>query len=717
MSNEYIDDANEVINREESEPITLEAYLDAISDTPSQAAHSSRYLLNAIEAAGTREVIENSARKTRWCFFDDPYDGGKNAVIGHTDLINDFVADLRQMAENPSRQKSFWLNGPTGSGKSAFKHCLINGLKAYSKTEAGRRYTVEWNIATRNSGHDLSFGQTSDSQLDEENWYQSPVQPNPLTVFPKSVRSDILTEMREKAGYPLYVNEKIDPFSEEVWNVLKSHYDPSQEKNLFKSLTGPRHLRVRPYTVDIGSGIGVLSAEDHGTPTELLAGTWLEPLLRTLPYRGRRNPQAFSYDGLLAQGNTGLSIIEDAGLHSETIQRLLSVSEEKSVQIDRQLSIDVDTVLFIISNPDLALYLESYLENEIADPLRPVRRRLHRYELNYLIDPALENELLRRNLTGDNTVWRNHSRHQLEEPITLDSVEFAPHTIETAAFYSVVSRLDGLGVPDEMSFLDKALVGERGFALSNDGKPITRDHLSVDGELTDGSLGLPTTFVQSVLSELTTSVNSPILPHEIIRVIHDEIPNYPVFSDDEITEYQWRAKFATPFAIGKQAGDMKAAFFDTLPTETVGEYLTHIIDWARDQENETPELTEIEAIHFGWIEPFNEVHRTEFRRRVLAGLNYYLWDTRSAPRTTDELDTFDPTTQKSVFKTLSWDDALRRWPQATFTDWESPHKNSHTFAAKDACLNALVDSFGYSQQAATRMTSFIVKHELTPDDD
>jgi len=66
---------------------------------------------------------------------------------------------------------------------------------------------------------------------------------------------------------------------------------------------------------------------------------------RELDSRGRKNPQAFSYDGVLSQGNGLLTIVEDAAQHADLLQKLLNVPDEGHVKLDKGIGMDIDTQL------------------------------------------------------------------------------------------------------------------------------------------------------------------------------------------------------------------------------------------------------------------------------------------------------------------------------------------------------------------------------------
>ena len=342
---DFIEAANRELRETYEEPKGLAEFVEEAFENPNVAAHASKYLLAAIESMGTRTVIEEGEEKERYRFFDDPHNDGEHAILGNTEVLNAFVDDLRSIAaERGKAEKIIWFDGPTATGKSELKRCLVNGLREYSKTSEGRRYTVEWNIASATEGRSLSYGEERAAAA-EENWFPSPVQANPLTVFPEEVREDILARINERVEdhIDVKVDSKLDPFSREAYDYLEEQYRRTGEDDLFSAITDPNHLRVKNYVVDVGHGIGVLHSEDSGPPKERLVGSWMRGMLQELDSRGRKNPQAFSYDGVLSQGNGLLTIVEDAAQHADLLQKLLNVPDEKTVKLDKGIQMDIDT--------------------------------------------------------------------------------------------------------------------------------------------------------------------------------------------------------------------------------------------------------------------------------------------------------------------------------------------------------------------------------------
>ena len=491
---EFVRAADRTLQDTYEAPMSLAEYVERVFEEPKIASQASKYLLEAIEAAGTRTVIEEGERTERYQFFDDLHNDGEHAVLGNTEVLNAFVDDLRSIASGRGKhEKIVWFDGPTATGKSELKRCLINGLREYSKTPEGRRYTVEWNVDTTTDARGLSYG---DEVTSEDDWYESPVQAHPLSVFPEPVRREILAEVNEATEdhVPVRVDPRLDPFSREAYEYLEEQYRRNGADDLFSKITDESHLRVKNYVVDVGQGIGVLHSEDEGQPKQRLVGTWMQGMLQKLDSRGRKNPQAFSYDGVLSQGNGCLTIVEDAAQHADLLRKLLNVPDEQTVKLDKGIAMDVDTQLVIISNPDLEAQLNQHADKAGMDPLKALKRRLDKHEFTYLTNLSLETELIRRELTGETEVWDATEYEELERKIraplpirvkdaagSVTERELAPHAVEAAALYAVATRLDDDDLPAGLDLVDKALLFDRGYLQEGD------ERIDIDGfEFGDG---------------------------------------------------------------------------------------------------------------------------------------------------------------------------------------------------------------------------------------
>jgi predicted Ser/Thr protein kinase len=728
-------------------PMRLSEYVDRVLEQPTVASHASKYLLEAIESMGTRSVVEEGEETERYRFFDDPHNDGEHAVLGNTQVLNAFVDDLRTIAAGRGKhEKILWFDGPTATGKSELKRCLVNGLREYSKTPEGRRYTLEWNVASASSGgRGLAYGEdaSASAAAAEENWYESPVQVHPLSVFPESVRADILAAVNDDGDdLPIRVEERLDPFSREAYDVLEERYRRQGRDALFSAISDPQHLRVKNYVVDVGQGIGILHSEDDGSPKERLVGSWMRGMLQKLDSRGRKNPQAFSYDGVLSQGNGLLTVVEDAAQHADLLQKLLNVPDEGSVKLDKGIGMDVDSQLLIISNPDLEATLNQHADRQGMDPLKALKRRLDKHEFRYLTNLSLETELIRRELTGETDVWTATTYDDLaariREPVVIGvktgdgelvPKEFAPHTVEAAALYAVVTRLEDSDLPSDLDLVDKAVLYDRGYLQDGDTRREAEDFEFVDGD-EDGKHGIPVTFTRDVLADLLHEerdrhhpeydVASVVMPRDVLNAMVEGLSEAPVFSAGERSEFESRVAAVKNHVFGEQETDvLDAIMHDRRVDEaTVEEYVEHVYALETDDpitndrgERVDPDpllMKVFEVEHLGRFDdgdygpggdPSDEV--VAFRReKVITALNRYAWEQRGDDFSVSDVELTAIPVIKAVLEENDWDDVRRTYEDFDPRQWEDPPGGTETERVKERTIDALVDHYGYSAASA-----------------
>jgi predicted Ser/Thr protein kinase len=751
---QYIDAADDALDATYQEPLDLKRYLNLLFEQPHLAAHASKYLLDAIEHAGTRTVIEEGEGKERYRFFDDPWNDGEHAILGNTEVLNRVVNDLRSIAAGRGKdEKILWLDGPTATGKSELKRCFINGLREYSKTDRGRRYTLEWNIAGVDGQPGMTYG--DEPAIDEDDWYVSPVQSHPLTVFPPDVREDVVAELNDRLDdhIPIRSEGGLDPFCREAYDFLEEQYRRQGEMDLFSAVTDPRHLRVKNFVVDVGQGIGILHSEDDGSPKERLVGSWMAGMLRELDSRGRKNPQAFSYDGVLSQGNGLVTIVEDAAQHADLLQKLLNVPDEGRVKLDKGIGMDIDTQLIIISNPDLEDQLNQHAEREGSDPLKALKRRLDRHEFTYLTNLSLETELLRRELTEATEVWDADSWDQLAEwiraPLTIDvrqgdgavtPRELAPHALEGAAMYAIVSRLDGSDVPETMTLVDKALLFDRGYIREGD-EQLDIDDVGFEESAADGHHGIPVTFTRDIIADLLHEesdrfhedlpVEGVIMPRDVINAMAERLSDAPVFSKSEAAEFEERVAVVKNYVFTQQEEDVLDAMMrdKRVDEATVEEYVEHVYAWAEGEriENERGELVEpdllkmkiFEREHLGRFDeddykgdkPHEEVRR--FRNeKIITALNRHAWRHRDEEFTVSDVNPKEIPVIKSVLGTHDWDDIKRTFEDFDPYQWDNPPSGTETADIKADTIENLQEMYDYTE-ASAELTSRHVMSQVS----
>src|SRR5688572_25812320 len=158
---------------------TFEDYLDLVREHPEVTRNAFERVYDMIMSYGT-DVYEESRghKRVHYRFFDDPDNGGRDAVFGLDGPMESFVNALKSAAKGYGIEKRvLLLHGPVGSSKSTIARLLKRGLERYSASEAGSVFTLGW---------------TGDEE--GEVWW-CPMHEEPLHLIPERFREDVLNNL------------------------------------------------------------------------------------------------------------------------------------------------------------------------------------------------------------------------------------------------------------------------------------------------------------------------------------------------------------------------------------------------------------------------------------------------------------------------------------------------------------------------------------------
>ncbi|MDY6788604.1 MAG: kinase anchor protein [Candidatus Nanohaloarchaea archaeon] len=752
---EYIDQANEELECYREGPKSLREYMQEVSENPKIASQAAKYIVEAIESFGTREVIESGEKLQRYRFFDDPANDGEHAILGNTEELNNLVEDLRNMAgKRGKEEKILWINGSTSTGKSEVKRCFINGLKAYSKTEEGRRYTHGFNDGVENIN---KIGIGKDNEAKSGSWQYSPINDDPLKLLPEETRKEFISKINEDLGDSIKIDieGQLDPFSRHYYEKLEEEYlsGNMDEEGLFEYLISENNVRIKRYLMDVGQGIGVLHSEDEGNASQKLVGNWMRSMIKSLNSKGEKDARAHSYNGIVAQGHRGLTIIEDASQHRQLVRHLLNVPEEKKVKLDRGTFMDVDTVLLMISNPDMEAFLEQKEDMGNADPLRHLRRRLKKHDLKYLTNYSTETNLIRRSLTNNKEVWNVENREELDKkiraPLKIDSLqegehkekELAPHSLEAAAIYEVITRIkNGMKIMDDsitdlvnddgVDLIDKALLYDKG-EIEKQGRILKIDQFEKPSE-SEGKTGIPVTYTKDRIAELVEKDtdrkwDNVILPQDILEQMAEGLEKAPIFSEREIKKYRELKDLALNYIEERQEEDVLNAIMkgEEVDEEVIEKYVKHVYANQLDTNkaggekiNPKPEFMkefEIDVLrkfdedsYKGKIptEEVEEFRKEDIFHKAVEQVEEMQKEQKNA--SINDINHSEIPALESILGKHSLKDVKKTYPGFKPHDWEKPIPGTHTEEVKEKTIENLQKHQDYSEESARAVAEKVV---------
>ena len=157
---------------------TFEEYLDLFLKNPRIARNAYQRMYDMILSYGVEEHVEHKEKITRYKFFTDPGDGGRDAIYGLDRSLMRLVDVFKSAAHGyGTERRVLLLHGPVGSAKSTIVRLLKKGLERWSHTEAGAIYTFSW----RHEGADGG----------EPTWTRTPMHEEPLYLLPKEIRDRV----------------------------------------------------------------------------------------------------------------------------------------------------------------------------------------------------------------------------------------------------------------------------------------------------------------------------------------------------------------------------------------------------------------------------------------------------------------------------------------------------------------------------------------------
>lgn len=705
MTESYVEQASEEHQSKTEGVMSISDFLSHAKENPVAVADAVNYLLEAIEHFGTRTVFEDGEERERFCFFDDPYGNGEHAILGNTETLNEFVDELRRRAsEEGDNNKIIWFLGPTATGKSELKRCLINGLRGFAETEHGARWTLEWTLDDASHEVRMSYG---NAESVSKEWYKSPINVNPLAILPEQTRQDFLNDIDK----PYDIDTDLDPFSRESLERLQEKYDT------FEEIVESDSVRVTRIQPEVGDGVGVLHSEDDGNPKAKLVGSWMNGAMEKFAKRGSRNPQAFSYEGVLAQGNGSISIVEDAGHHSDVLDKMLNVCEEEMVKLDNKIAMDLDTLIFAFSNPDLEGQLEEYAEAGHADPLRALRRRLDKYDFGYLTTVSTEGMLIKRLLQDDDFLWEDQDSmlDKVSESMELYGSHISPRAIEAASMFEVATRLE----PDTVDAVENALLLEHGEVENEIGNIINIDEVEEGQDYyVEGDEGIPVTFTVDVLVELAQEQDT-VLPSDVLEEMNEQLDEEPLFHHEEVSSFKKATFDVNEYILDRQENDVLEAMVGDVEVteEDVQEYVDSLLAWQDGEEEnyDSYELKEFETRYLGQEESdygSSAVANTgvvDFRKKIILPINRYMWEERDEDFTAGGVPVSESPSLEPLLEENDWEMVARMFPDADPSQWENPPERTETEKLKEKTVKRMKELHGYSEESAEAVSKRVIE--------
>jgi len=378
---------------------TFDEYLDIVREHPEVTRTAYQRLFDMILSHGTEEAYEQKERITRYKFFTDFAAQHGDGIYGLDRPLMGLVNSFKSAAKGyGTERRVLLLHGPVGSSKSTIARLLKKGLELYSKSDEGMLFSFTW-------------------KGENGAWHKCPMHEDPLHLVPHELRAPLLAtlnEGRKPNDVQVILSGELCPFCRQMYNERLAKVDGDWHRMLEE---------VKVYRLILSEqdriGIGTFQPKDEKNQdsTELTGDINYRKIAE---YGTDSDPRAFNFDGELNIANRGLvEFIEVLKLDVAFLYDLLGASQEHKIKPKKFAQTDIDEVILGHTNEPEYRRLQN---NEFMEALRD---RTVKIDVPYVT--RLKDEI--RIYEKDFNAERVRGKH------------IAPHTIEIAAMWAVLTRL------------------------------------------------------------------------------------------------------------------------------------------------------------------------------------------------------------------------------------------------------------------------------------
>jgi serine protein kinase len=377
-------------------------YLDIILANPGVTRTAYQRLYDMILSHGTEDIYENKDKLTRYKFFTDFAARHGDGIYGLDRPLMQLVNTFKSAALGyGTERRVILLHGPVGSAKSTIARLLKRGLEEYSRTDAGMLFSFAW------------------KNPDGSGWTKDPMHGEPLQLVPEEHRARLLEMLNENCNkpysYEIRIKGDLSPFSRFEFKNRLQKYDGDWLTMLENEVKIYRLILSEKDRI----GIGTFQPKDEKNQdsTELTGDINYRKIAE---YGSDSDPRAFNFDGELNIANRGIvEFIEVLKLDVAFLYDLLGASQEHKIKPKKFAQTDIDEVILGHTNEPEYRRLQN---NEFMEALRD---RTVKIDIPYVTRLRDEMKIYEKDFN----------------PEKVRGKHIAPHTVEVAAMWAVLTRL------------------------------------------------------------------------------------------------------------------------------------------------------------------------------------------------------------------------------------------------------------------------------------
>ncbi len=638
---------------------TFEQYLDIVKEQPQVTRNAFQRVYDMIMSYGVDTYEDNRDVRRHYRFFDDPDDHGRDAIFGLDRILEELVNAFKSAAHGYGIEKRvLLLHGPVGSSKSTIARLLKKGLERYSASDEGALYTLGW----------------KDAESDEVHW--CPMNEEPLHLIPQQYRKEVLQQLNGTPHeYGLRVHKDLCPYCRYMYAQLLEQHSGDWTR-LIQEVRVKRVILSEQDRV----GIGTFQPKDEKNQdsTELTG----DINYRKIAEYGS-DPRAFNFDGEFNVANRGIvEFVEVLKLDVAFLYDLLGASQEHKVKPKKFPQTDIDEVILGHTNEPEYRRLQN---NEFMEALRD---RTVKIDVPYVTRLSDEIRIYEKDYNSEKVKGKH----------------IAPHTIEMAAMWAVLTRLEE-PKNASLSLLQKLkLYNGRtlpGFTEEN------IKELRAEG-VNEGMMGISPRYVQDKISNalVAHAEARSVNPFMVLNELETGLKHHSLITSEELRtryrellsivkeEYENIVKNEVQRAIAADEDALKrlcANYIDNVKAYTQREKVKNKFTGQYEEPDERLMRSIEEKIDIP------ESRKDDFRREIMNYIGALSIDGK----------TFDYKTNERLYKALELKLFEDQKDTIKLTSLVSNVVDAETQAKIDVVKSRLIQNYGYDEESATDVLNYV----------
>ena len=642
-------------------------YLDMVIERPQIARSAFQRVYDMIMSYGCSDYTEYKKKITKYNFFDDPIGNGKDAIFGLDVHLQKLVNVMKAASHRYGPEKRVvLLHGPVGSSKSTISRLLKKGLEAYTRTPEGALYSYSW--------------KNLKEILDMEDEMPCPVHEEPLHLIPMIKRPEVLKAINKNRnrGESVHVEGDLCPACRYVYRALMEHYDGDWSKVV------DNHIEIRRIVLSERDrvGIGTFQPKDEKNQdsTELTGDINYRKIAE---YGSDSDPRAFNFDGEFNIANRGvIEFIEVLKLDVAFLYDLLSASQEHKIKPKKFAQCDIDEVIIGHTNEPEYRKLQS---NEFMEALRD---RTVKIDVPYITKLDEEIKIYEKDFNSE----------------TVPHIHIAPHTLQMAAMWSILTRLE------EPKKANLTLMQKLKLYNGKTTQQFTEDNIKElrKEAVREGMDGISPRYIQDKISNalVIDKGEGCINPFIVLNELEGGLKTHSLINDEEIRktykellsevkrEYEDVVKHDVQRAISADEGAIEkicANYIDNVKAYVQREKVKNPYTGANEEPDERLMRSIEEKIDI------SESRKDDFRREIMNYIGALALEGKS----------FDFRTNERLHKALELKLFEDQKDTIKLTSLVSSVVDRETQGKIDVVKNRLIKNYGYCEICATDALNFV----------